>query len=87
MCFLGAVVIPFLVAWPYLYVSRTRNYVGPLDYAALAFCLVIGLCSIAALPIKATTRVCLSILYVPALTLALFTFALAYVCSYFGACL
>ena len=87
VCFLGAVVVPFLIAWVYLYVSRTRHMGTGSDNTALGVCLIVGLASIAASPIKKVTRVLLSILYVPALSFVLFLFAVIYVCTRFGDCL
>ena len=87
-CFLGAVVIPLLMTWAYLHVSRARSLTtDSSDYIALGACLIVGLASIAALPIQSMARVILSVLYIPVFSTVLFFFSLAYVCIQFNVCL
>jgi len=87
-CFLGATALPFLVAWLYLYASRTRGLgTDSSDYWALGICLLCGLGSIAALPITRAVKVMLAFFYMPTATLVLGAFSLMYVCERFGACL
>lgn len=87
-CLAGAAVLPFLVTWAYLYASRsTGTGAEVLDLLVLGTCVAVGAFSVAALPASKTVRAFLLLLYVPALFVGLFYFAVAYVCMKFGDCL
>ena len=81
----SAGVIPFFIAWAYLYFSRVGNWdTGSLDWAALGLCLLVGFGCISALPLEKGARVFSFLLYAPIMFIALVYFSLSYVCFKFS---
>lgn len=80
--------MPFLLMWAYLYISRTQNLTSDLsENLAWGVCVLNGLGAIAALPIQKVARIFAAVIYIPAISGALFLFGLGYVCASFNACL
>jgi hypothetical protein len=82
----GVLLGPPAVMSLYLGLSRwpTRWFTTGTDGAALAVAVVAGLACIARLPVPATARVMLALVYVPAAGLALVLYALYFVGVVFG---
>lgn len=84
---LGASVLPLSVAWAYLFYSHVENWdTGTSDFVALGVCLVVGVVSLVALPLKFWWRVVLCVLYLPVATVTLGMFSITFVCVSFGRC-
>ena len=89
MCVIGASVVPFLVAWLWLYTSRTHPVVwmGEGDVFVWFGCIVFGIAALCALPVERILRVTLCLAYAPSMAVSLAYFALIYVCFAFDHCL
>ncbi len=84
----AAIAIPFVVAWAYLYISRSNNlWTESSDYIALAVGVTNALGAILLMSAERSMKVVLALLYVPIITPLLIFFSLIYVCLTFDACL
>lgn len=88
LCSLGMTFVLLLLFMGYLLVTRSwlRQYMG-LDTEAMAVSVILGVSSIAWLPVRSGLRWGMGVLYVPVAAFLLFYCAVMFVCARYGACL
>lgn len=80
---------PFVVTGIYLYFSRwpERWFTTASDQVAMVVAILVGICGLWLLPLKDWQKAVATLLYVPAMALAIIATALGFVCGMFGDCL
>ena len=84
-----ALFAPFIVESIYILVSRSikLNIIGVTDWIAIVICVIAGFVGVYLLPMNLTTKIGLSILYVPVVAISLFFYSFFFVCAVFELCL
>lgn len=78
---------PFLLAWPYLFVSRSAGAAhSSVDLMVSLFAVAVGILGIFLLTPSMKLRTIAGIVYVPMVLTALFWFSLFVVCGRYGDC-